>query len=511
MSEDTKKSSNEGFHTKWGFLLAAMGSAIGLGNIWRYPVVAYENGGGAFLIPYLVAIFTAGIPLLILEFNLGNKFRGSAPLTFKKLHPKLEFIGWLQTFICFIIPIFYSAVIAWLIYYTFNAINLGWGSNPEAFYYDSFLQISAVPESVFGLGGINWLIAGLITAVWVITLAISLGGVHNGIERVNKIMVPSLLVMFAIVVIYSCTLPGASVGLQKFFQPQWSSLTDPKIWLAAYGQVFFSTSIAAGIMITYSSYTPKGSDLNTNAVITGLGNSSVELAAGFGVFAALGFLATASGVGVDDVVTGGPGLVFTVYPSILNNMPMFGGIIGLLFYVSLLFAGFSSLISVVEVVIASIKSKFAISRTNAVLVVGIPLFVLSLLIGTRSGLYLLDIFDYYLNTLMWIPSGLIEIVGIILVVVILKRTKDVLCHGNLSSKLHIPATLEISLLSITAILLSYFTIKGVFDTFKQGYGSYPSFFTNFWGLGMFFLGIIIIIIMTLIPWHHSKRIETEEN
>lgn len=508
MSENKKGS--DGFKSRWGFILAAMGSAIGLGNIWRYPVVAYSNGGGAFLIPYIVALLTAGIPVLILEFNLGNKFRGSAPQIFRKINPKLEFIGWLQTFIAIIVPVFYSALIGWLLYYFAQAFTLGWGSDTGAAFYD-FLQISDVPETAFSLGGFNWLIVGLVVFVWLVTGFILYKGVADGIERVNKIMVPTLLFMYALVVIYSLTLEGATTGLQQFFAPQWDKLSDPSIWLAAYGQVFFSTSIAAGIMLTYASYTPKNSDLNSNAVITGLGNASVELMAGFGVFAALGFLAFQSGSSVNDVVSGGPGLVFAVYPAILNQLPpVIGPIVGVIFYLSLIFAGISSLISLVEVVIASLSEKFNVNRKKTVLVIVGVLGAFSLLIATPAGLYLLDILDHFINVYIWQAAGALQALLIVIILIVGKSLVDVLGHGNKSSAIKINPKFLATVLVITGCLLIYFIAQGLMQDINPDtvYEGYPAHMINVWGWGTVGLGILFAVVLSILP-SKTKSVEEE--
>lgn len=507
-----KNNGSDGFKSRWGFILAAMGSAIGLGNIWRYPVVAYENGGGAFLIPYIVALLTAGIPILILEFNLGNKFRGSAPSIFRKLNPRLEFLGWLQTFIAIIVPIFYSAIIGWLLYYFYQAFSLGWGEQTTDSFYGSFLNLSDVPEKAFALGGFNFKIVGLILLVWAITGAILFMGVEKGIERVNKIMVPTLLFMYAIVVVYSLTLNGAVDGLQQFFEPQWGMLKEPSIWTAAYGQVFFSTSIAAGIMLTYASYTPKDSDLNSNAVITGLGNASVELAAGFGVFAALGFLAMQNGVGIDEVVKGGPGLVFEVYPAVLNQLPpVIGPIVGVIFYLSLIFAGISSLISLVEVVIAAFSEKFNVNRQVMVISMTLVLCAASLLIATPAGLYVLDLLDYFINTYIWQTSGALEVILVVFVLATTKKLGEVLGHGNKSSVFKINPILLAVILFVTGCVLVFFIDKGfINDTNSETvYGGYPSYMISTWGWRVVGIGIFFSLILSVLP--SKDEVVEEEN
>ncbi len=504
MATKQKKSSEDGFKTRWGFIFAAMGSAIGLGNIWKYPTVAYENGGGSFLIPYLVAILVAGLPILILEFNLGSKFKsGSAPAAFRALSPKLEFIGWFQTAISFIVPIYYSAVIAWVIYYLGAAFTQAWGSDASSYFYSDVLALSEAPTSAFSFGGLNVLLAVIITVVWIGAAITLYAGVQKGIERVNKILIPALLIMFAIVVGYSVTLDGAIDGLQQFFAPQWDKIGDAKIWVAAFAQVFFSVGICAGIMITYASYTPKKFDNNANAIITGLGNSSVELAAGIGVFAALGFLAQQSNLGVEDVVKGGPGLVFEVYPAIISQLPSgVGTVVGVVFYLSLLFAGFSSLISLIEVVVAAVKIKFGFSRERAAIFMCIVGYVFSILIVTNAGLYLLDVIDHFSNKIMWVVSGIIEVIAIIVVCVASGATASILGFGNKYTVIKIAPKILLGLLVVAAVILIYAFVQELITTIKVPYGDYNNSFLFVWGWLIIAVSVVFSILLSLIK---SKR------
>ncbi|MCY8582788.1 sodium-dependent transporter, partial [Bacillus haynesii] len=294
--------------TRAGFILAAVGSAIGLGNIWRFPAVAYENGGGAFFLPYLFALLTAGIPLLIMEFTIGHKYRGSAPLSYARMGKGKEWIGWWQVAISFVISTYYAVIVAWAISYTVFSFNLGWGKNTENFLMNEYLNRIDIGGGAIGqFGGFVPGVLIPLAIVWIVSLGILFAGVKKGIEIANRIFIPLLVVLFLIIVIYSITLDGAAQGLNAFFTPDWSQITNGKVWVAAYGQIFFSLSIAFAIMITYSSYLPKKSDITNNAFITGFGNSSFELLAGIGVFSALGFMAAQQGVPVKEVVSSGIG------------------------------------------------------------------------------------------------------------------------------------------------------------------------------------------------------------
>ncbi|HLQ70719.1 MAG TPA: sodium-dependent transporter, partial [Bacillota bacterium] len=350
--------------TRAGFILAAIGSAVGLGNIWRFPAVAYESGGGAFFIPYLFALLTAGIPILIMEFTMGHKYRGSAPLTYRRMNKATEGIGWWAVLVAFVISTYYSVIIAWAISYSYFSLNLSWGDDTEGFLNGQYLELAEVPGQFGGL--VPGVFIPLII-VWLIVLGVLFRGVKRGIEIANRIMIPTLVIVFIIVVIRAITLPGALEGLNAFFQPDFSQIFKGSVWIAAYGQIFFSMSIAFAIMITYSSYLPKKSDITNNAFITGFSNSGFELLAGIGVFAVLGFMATQQGIPIDEVVAGGVGLAFVVFPAIINEFPAFNEVFGVLFFLSLVLSGLTSLLSITETYVSGLADKFGISRAKAVL------------------------------------------------------------------------------------------------------------------------------------------------
>jgi neurotransmitter:Na+ symporter, NSS family len=454
--------------SRYGFIMAAVGSAVGLGNIWRFPAVAYENGGGAFFLPYLFALLTAGIPILILEFTIGHKYRGSAPFSFFKINKKAEWLGWWQVLISFVICTYYAVIIAWALKYTIYSFGTKWGANPEGFLYESVLKLAEKP------GDIGGLVPGVVLPlvfVWAVTLFVLYRGVSKGIEKLNKIFLPTLVIMFTIIVVRALTLEGAIDGLNAFFQPNWKMIFDGKVWVAAYGQIFFSLSIGFAIMLTYSSYLPKKSDINNNAFITAFANSGFELLAGIGVFAALGFMANQQGVGVDEVVSSGIGLAFVVFPSIINEFPGMNGLFGALFFLSLVFAGMTSLISIVETFIAGIQEKFNVSRTKAVLTGGLVASVISLLYATNGGLYLLDIVDYFINNFGVVTAGLVEVV---LIAWFFKGLGGLQSHANDVSDLRTGLWWKACLGVVTPIVLGYM----MFDNFRQNllenYGGYPT-------------------------------------
>ncbi|MDX6151821.1 sodium-dependent transporter [Marinococcus sp. PL1-022] len=499
----------EQWGTRAGFIMAAVGSAIGLGNIWRFPATAFENGGGAFFIPYLFALLTAGIPLLIMEFTMGHKYRSAAPRTYSKMNKNVEWIGWWAVAVAFVISTYYPVIIAWSLSYTVFSFNLSWGADTEAFLFNDYLQLAAPGQ--FGGMTIGVLIPLII--VWAIALGILFKGVQRGIELANRIFIPTLVVIFLIICIRAVTLPGAAQGLQAFFEPDFGALTQGGVWVAAYGQIFFSLSIAFAIMITYSSYLPKKSDITNNAFITGFSNSSFELLAGIGVFSALGFMAQQLNVGVEEVVAGGVGLAFVVFPQIISEFPALSGLFGVLFFLSLALAGLSSLISIAETYIKGLQEKFGWARRKAVGIGGGAAALCSLIFATRGGLNFLDAADYFINQFGVALLGLVEVV---LIAWVLRKLPEFQQHANAISDIRLGSWWKVCLGIITPIVLGYMMIDlflqnilNQFDTENGNYAGYTDGFIFASGWAVALAALAAGIIMSLIRWKGLSKEEAE--
>ncbi|RSL30346.1 sodium-dependent transporter [Salibacterium salarium] len=502
-------SMREQWGTRAGFILAAVGSAVGLGNIWRFPATAFENGGGAFFIPYLFALLTAGIPLLILEFTIGHKYRGSAPLSYAKMNKKAEWIGWWMVIVSFVISTYYAVIIAWAMSYSIFSLNLQWGSDTQGFLFENYLQV-ADPGQFGGL--VPGVLIPMII-VWAVTLGVLYRGVKKGIELANRIFIPTLVVIFIIIVIRAVTLPGAAEGLQAFFEPDFGAITSGGVWVAAYGQIFFSLSIAFAIMITYSSYLPKKSDITNNAFITGFSNSSFELLAGIGIFGALGFMATQAGTPVEEVVEGGIGLAFIVLPQIINEFPALSGVFGFLFFASLVLAGLSSLISITETYVKGISEKLGISRTKAVTLGGGLAALVSLVYATRGGINFLDTADYFINQFGVALLGLVEVVAIAW---FMRKLGDFQEHANSVSDIRVGGWWKVCLGIITPLVLGYM----MFDLFRQNllklfptdngnYEGYPDMFILINGWTVAALALIIGLIISFFRWKNKPENDEE--
>lgn len=492
----------EGFSSRRVFLFAAIGSAVGLGNIWRFPAVAYENGGGAFMIPYIVALLTAGLTFLFFDYAIGHRGRASSPLAFRRLNRKTEFIGWWHMGISSVIAIYYAAIIAWAVRYMIFSFNQEWGSDAKSFFMKDFLKVGD-PKLSFDF---NPGILIPLVLVWISLIVIMALGVQKGVGAANVVFMPLLIFMFVGLVAYSLTLPGAMNGLNTLFTPNWGALTNGEVWVAAYGQIFFSLSLGFGIMVTYASYLKPKTDLTGSGTVVGFANSGFELLAGIGVFAALGFMAQAQGIAVGEVVEKGTGLAFIAFPTIISQAPA-GALIGFLFFGSLLFAGFTSLISVLEVIVAGVQDKAGTSRLTSTMIVIIPLAIIStLLMPTASGLYVLDILDNFVNNFGILAAGLTSIVVVVYCLRALPTLRD---HLNSVSSLKVGWLWMILLAGVTPLILGYSLISTLVKTINKPYEGYPADLLGIFGWGMVAFLIIGSIVISFLPWSHKSRAAEE--
>ncbi|MDD3167964.1 MAG: sodium-dependent transporter [Eubacteriales bacterium] len=476
------------WNSKLGFILAAIGSAVGLGNIWRFPYTAVENGGGAFLVPYFFAIITAGIPILILEYTIGKTYRGGAPVALARINKKFEWLGWFQVMVAFTITVYYLAIIVWVVSYIGFAFNSAWGTDPTGF----FLGYLGISSSALELGGIQGNLVVPFLAIWAVTAFVMYRGISKGIEIACKIALPVLLVLTAVLVIRGITLPGAVDGLNYLFTPNWDRITDSSVWVAAYGQVFFSLSIAFAIMIAYSSYLPKDTDVVNSAFITATANHGFELFAGIGVFSILGYMAFTQGVPVEEVAAGGVGLAFMVFPAAINALPAMNGFIGVCFFGALLFAGFTSLISIIQAVISGIEDKFELAHKKATTIVLIPAFLISILFITGAGLNILDIVDAFINNIGVAGAGLIEV----LLIGWFFNTEKLRQEANQFSNFSVGKWWIYALKIVTVVVLGFMVISNTIGYMKNGYGGYASTDIMVFGWGTMLVCVIVTIILT---------------
>lgn len=360
----------EQWNSRLGFILAAMGSAVGLGNIWRFSYVTGDNGGAAFLLIYVLCILLIGIPILMAEFTIGRRSQSDVVGAFTKLAPGKPWVvaGIMGVASAFIILSFYAVVAGWSVFYFVQYLIGNLNTEPADGYAGFFVGfISNSVQPLF------WQFLFMAMTVGVVFV-----GIKKGIEKANKILMPLLAILVIVLAGYSFTLGGTQEAMRFLFSPDWSALLDPNVYLAALGQAFFSLSLGMGALITYGSYLKKEHKLPGAAV------SVAGLDTLFAIIAGLMIFPAVFAFGIDP--TSGAGLAFITLPGIFGEIAM-GQIYGLLFFFLLSAAALSSAVSLLEVAVAYFIRKFEWSRKKASLIIGGIIFLLGIPASLGNGVW----------------------------------------------------------------------------------------------------------------------------
>lgn len=386
--------------SRFGFILAAVGSAVGLGNIWKFPFITGMNGGGAFVLVYLVAILCCGLPILMAEFLIGRHSQKDVVGSFRELTPKSTFwrsLGWLNLATAFIILSYYGVVAGWTLDYLFKSVTGGFsGQAPEAIA-DMFGALVTDP--------VRQLVC--LTAFMALCLIVVISGVKKGIERWNKILMPTLFAILFFMAIYATTTSGATEGLRFMLYPDFSKLTINGV-LEAIGHSFFTLSLAMGAMITYASYMDSKEAIYPVSIRIAFLDTLVAIVAGLAIFPIVFSVGMEPG--------GGPGLIFKTLPQVFATIPL-GTILSGLFFLLLAFAALSSAISLLEVLTAFMidekrfdRKKATAWMTVAVYIAGIPSALSYSILGNfklLKGMEVLDSLDYIASNFMLPIGGLL--------------------------------------------------------------------------------------------------------
>jgi len=316
-------------------------------------------------------------------------------MSFARIHPRWEWLGWwMVIFVMFGIELYYAVVIAWCVSYLWFSLNLAWGADPNVFFFQQFLGITAGPHVI---GAVRTPILCALIVVWAVNWLTVFFGVEQGIEKANKIFMPLLLILILILVGWTMTLPGAREGIFLYLKPDFSRLGEPKVWIDAYSQIFFTLSLGFGIMIAYASYLPRRADINFNACFTSVVDTLISLVAGLAIFGTLGYMAAQTGKPFKEIVQHGIGLAFVAYPQAIGLLPSFPSVFGVLFFLTLTVAGIASSISILEAFSAAVIDKFHYPRKPVVTVLSVLGFLGGIIFTTGGGLFWLDIVDHFLS------------------------------------------------------------------------------------------------------------------
>ena len=354
-ASETTVAKRDGFKSKWGFILACIGSAVGMGNIWRFPIMVTQFGGLTFLIPYFIFVVLIGSTGVIGEFALGRSAKAGPIGAFGKCTELRtgkknvgEMIGIIPIIGSMALAIGYTVVMGWIFKYTFMSFS---GS---LFAMGQDMSIIGPTFDTISVSNLPWIIVAVVVAFAIMAI-----GVSGGIEKANKVMMPVLFVLFIALGIYIFTLPGASEGYKFIFTLKPAGLANIKVWVFAFGQAFFSLSVAGNGSVIYGSYLPENESIPSSARNVAIFDTLAALLAAFVIIPAI----AASGIDMGSV-SAGPGLMFVYLVNVINGMPG-GRIVGIIFYVCVLFAGVSSIINLYEAPVATLQEKFGLKRVPA--------------------------------------------------------------------------------------------------------------------------------------------------
>ena len=419
---EKEKSNRSSFSGKIGFVLSAAGASVGLGNIWRFPYLAAKYGGGIFLLIYILLALTFGYTMIVAESALGRMTRKSPVGAFESFGKKagwLSFGGWINAVIPVLIVPYYSVIGGWVIKYLIEYLKGNSTKLATDGYFSEFISNGASTEICFVI-------------FCMITLIIIYAGVRNGIERVSKFMMPILVILSVIIAIYSVTRPGAMAGVKYFLVPNPKNFSWMTV-VTAMGQMFYSLSIAMGILITFGSYMKKDTSIEDSTRNVEVFDTAIAIMAGLMIIPAV----FAFSGGDPDTLQAGPSLMFITIPKVFANMG-FGTAVGIIFFLLVLFAAITSSIALTESAVSTVEDEIGWGRKKATVIIGLIMIIL----GTLSclgygplafvkiiGMQFLDFFDFLTNSVMMPIAALMTSLFVTKVVGI-DRMEEEIRHGE---------------------------------------------------------------------------------
>ena len=444
-----------------GFLIAMIGAIIGLSGIWKFSYLMYENGGGTFLIPYILAIVIMAIPILVLEFGLGFKFKSSLPKIFYNIKSEFEIIAWFIVFLIFIVLIYYTCIMSWDLIYVILSLFKGWGNNPSVFFTTTLLHSTSNP---YGLTYLVVPIGIALIAIWGLIYLFSRKEINKGILTISKISLILSFVLLLGMLLFALQLPGSRTGIMALFNPDWSVLLNVNVWLAAFGQLIFSYGLGYAIASTYSSYLDDGAKLIDNAWIIVLVSLIFEVLVSVLLFAIMGYMALGRNIPITSLVSDGFSLIFVVFPNVFNIMDPWVYMVAPAFFLLIFVGSLSTLLALIEPLSNAISEKFGWSRNKAVRqLVLIGLFT-SFIFATGMGEYLLRITDSFITQFAIILGVLLELIVLGWVYDI----EDIRSVLNENSYIKVDKSWIITIKIIIPIILAIIWILGVYNLILAG-------------------------------------------
>ena len=482
-----------------GFLIAMIGAIIGLSGIWKFSYLMYENGGGTFLIPYILAIVILAIPILVLEFGVGFKFKSSLPKVFYNIKSEFEIIAWFIVFLIFIVLIYYTCIMSWDLIYIVLSLFKGWGNNPSVFFTTTLLHSTSNPY------GLTYLVVpigvGLI-AIWGLIYLFSRKEINKGILTISKISLILSFVLLIGMLLFSLQLPGSRTGIMALFNPNWSVLLDFNVWLAAFGQLIFSYGLGYAIASTYSSYLGDNAKLIDNAWIIVLVSLVFEMLVSVLLFAIMGFMALGRNIPITSLVSDSFSLIFVVFPNVFNIMDPWVYMVAPAFFLLIFVGSLSTVLALIEPLSNAISEKFGWTRDKAIRQLVLVGLFLSFIFATGMGEYLLRITDSFITQFAIILAVILEIIVLGWVYDI----EDIRSVLNSNSYIKVDKSWIITVKFIIPIILTIIWILGVYNLILVG--DRQSLLVQSIIASIF---VIVPLALTVIPYKGDYSLDLSDN
>ncbi|XP_050032229.1 sodium- and chloride-dependent glycine transporter 2-like [Dermacentor andersoni] len=506
--------------SRWEFLLSCVGLSVGIGNVWRFPYLAYQNGGGAFLIPYLIMLALAGKPMYFLELAFGQ-FSGRSPLTIWACAPICKGVGFAMVCVSMVVAVYYNVIMAYTIYYTASTfqsqvpwarcdprwandtpcfvrsqntsdVNLNVTKPSSQVYWERYvLEIS---DGLEDLGGIKWDLALCLLLSWIIVVACLVKGIKTSGKVVYFAATFPYVILITLMITGLCQ-PGAINGVLYFITPSFERLLDIKVWQAAAGQMFFSLSLSMGGLIMYSSYNKFSNNVFRDAMIVSVLDTFTSIISGMVIFSVLGAMAHDLGnVDVKDVAQGGPGLAFVAYPEALTRLPV-PQLWSVLFFLMLFILGLDSEFAILETFVTSVCDQAPYLRKRKwafTIVMGIVCFLLGLPMVTRGGQYIFEIVDRFGGSTTLTFIGLVEVISLIYIYGYSRFSDDVYFMLNRRLGWYWKVTWTVTS-PLVLLVIFIFSMLDQNEPVKYGNYEYPP-----WAIGIGWA--ITLFVMLQIPF-----------
>lgn len=506
--------------SKWEFLLSCVGLSVGIGNVWRFPYLAYQNGGGAFLIPYLIMLALAGKPMYFLELAFGQ-FAGQGPLTIWACSPICKGVGAAMVCVSMVVAVYYNVIMAYTLYYTASTFQAQvpwqrcdpiWANNTPCFvrsqntslinlnetkpssqvYWERY--VLDISDGLDDLGGVKWDLALCLLLSWIIVVACLVKGIKTSGKVVYFAATFPYVILITLMITGLCQ-PGAINGVLYFITPSFERLRDIKVWQAAAGQMFFSLSLSMGGLIMYSSYNKFSNNVFRDAMIVSVLDTFTSIISGMVIFSVLGAMAHDLGnVDVKDVAQGGPGLAFVAYPEALTRLPV-PQLWSVLFFLMLFILGLDSEFAILETFVTSVCDQAPFLRRHKwafTIVMGIVCFLLGLPMVTRGGQYIFEIVDRFGGSTTLTFIGLVEVISLIYIYGYSKFSDDVYFMLNRRLGWYWKVTWTVTS-PLVLLVIFIFSMVDQGEPVKYGNYEYPP-----WAIGIGWT--ITLFVMLQIPF-----------